>query len=222
MTARRWCWTLALLMLAACAPREELKIHFLTGFVPGTRAIFLPAAIGVAPVGGDLATANHDVGYIYNASGEIEKRLSVSAGGAILGQALMASLEDSGLKPIALPARIEPNELPRGVDVMLICDIEEVATQKRFGAQQTIHGQYFTMTSRVKLKYRLQRRDGTVLGENEILGTEDEPPKPVGHEVFLPLETDPAESLSVAFSRAVGLLVLDPKFRAAFAARAGQ
>jgi hypothetical protein len=49
---------------------------------------------------------------------------------------------------------------------------------------------------------------------------EDEPPKPAGGEVFFPLETDPAESLSVALSRAIGALLVDPRFRAVFPARA--
>jgi hypothetical protein len=59
----------------------------------------------------------------------------------------------------------------------------------------------------------LQRRDGAVLYQNEVTGVEDEPPKPVGGEVFFPLETEPAESLSVALSRAIGALLIDPKFR---------
>jgi len=103
---------------------------------------------------------------------------------------------------------------------MLACELQQIKFEQNFGAQQTIHGQYFTMTSRVRLKYRLQRRDGSVVYENEVTGVEDEPPKPVGGEVFFPLETDPAESLSVALSRAVGTLLADPKFRAAFPLRA--
>ena len=67
----------------------------------------------------------------------------------------------------------------------------------------------------VRVKYQLKNRDGAVLYSDEISGIENEPPNPVGAEVFLPLETEPAESLSVALSRAVGLLMLDPKFRSA-------
>ena len=46
------------------------------------------------------------------------------------------------------------------------------------------------------------------------------PTNPVGAEVFLPLETEPVESLSVAMSRAVGNLILDPKFRGTLPMRA--
>ena len=84
---------------------------------------------------------------------------------------------------------------------------------KRFGANQTIHGQYFTMRAVVRVKYDLRNRDGAVIYSGDVSGTENEPPNPVGAEVFLPLETDPAESLSVALSRAVGQLMLQPAFR---------
>ncbi len=207
---------LGLCVLAGCTPREVLKLHYLQGFVPGTRAIFSPASIAVAPIAGDLASGNHDVGAIYQSSGNLEKRLQMLDAGATLRDALMTALADAGLKPTALDAGIDPKDLKPGVDEMLSCDLEQLEVQKRFGGQQTIHGEYFTMTSRVKLKCTLQRRDGTAAYENQVTGIEEEPPKPVGAEVFLPLETDPAESLSVAMSRAIGALLVDPKFRDAF------
>lgn len=211
---------LNLCVLAGCTPREVLKLHYLPGLVPGTRAIFLPANLAVAPVGGgDLVSGNHDVGNIYNSSGNVEERLQMFDAGATLRDALMTGLADAGLKPAALDSRIDPKDLKPGVDEMLSCDLQQLEVDKRFGAQQTIHGEYFTMTSRVKLKYRLQRRDGAVVYDNEITGVEEEPPKPVGAEVFFPLETDPAESLSVAMSRAIGALLDDPKFRDAFPQR---
>ncbi len=219
----RIAWTLALgvlCALAGCTPREVLKLHYLSGFVPGTRAIFLPANIAVAPIGGDLAAGTHDVGGVYRSSGHLEKGLQVSDAGAVVHGALMTSLADAGLKPIALDSGIDPKDLKTGVDVMLACELQQIKFEQNFGAEQTIHGQYFTMTSRVRLKYRLQRRDGSVVYENEVTGVEDEPPKPVGGEVFFPLETDPAESLSVALSRAIGALIADAKFRQAFPLRA--
>ena len=85
---------------------------------------------------------------------------------------------------------------------------------------QTIHGRYFTMSAVVRVKFTLKNRDGAVLYSGEINGLENEPPNPVGAEVFLPLETEPAESLSVALSRAVGLLMLQPEFRAVLPMRA--
>ena len=102
---------------------------------------------------------------------------------------------------------------------MLICELQQVTFEQNFGDQQTVHGQYFTMASRVKLKYTLRVAMVRLSIEKEITGTEDEPPKPVGGEVFFPLETDPAESLSVALSRAIGNLFIDPKFQSIFPMR---
>lgn len=214
--------TLALVclcVLAGCERREVIKLHYLNGFVPGTRAVFLPANIAVAPVGGDLASGTHPVGNVYDASGRLEDALQVSDAGAVVHDALMVSLADAGLKPVGLESTVDPKELKIGIDVMLTCKLEELKVEKNFGAQQTIHGQYFTMNSGVKLKCQLRRRGGATLYDNEVTGVEDEPPKPVGGEAFLPLETEPLESLSVALSRAIGALLIDPKFRAAFPPR---
>jgi hypothetical protein len=207
------------LALAGCKQREVLKFHYLKGFVPGTHAIYLPAAIAVGPIGGQLASGTHEVGNIYNSSGTLEKKLYVSDAGAVIRGALTIGLADAGLKPVAIHGGTSPGDLEPGVDSMLSCELEQLSVEKNFGAEQTIHGQYFTMTSRVKLTFTLRRRDSSTVYENEIVGAEDEPPKPVGGEVFFPLETDPAESLSVAMSRAIGALLLDPKFRAAFPPR---
>jgi hypothetical protein len=65
----------------------------------------------------------------------------------------------------------------------------------------------------VRARITLSDRVGAVLYSGEISGIESEPPNPVGGEVFLPLETLPAESLSVALSRAIGSLMLQPQFR---------
>jgi hypothetical protein len=56
-------------------------------------------------------------------------------------------------------------------------------------------------------------RSAPVLFRGVMSGSEDEPPAPVHHEIFLPLETDPGESLSVAMSRAVGALMIQPGFQ---------
>ncbi len=206
-------------VLAGCTSREVLKLHYLPGFVPRTRAIFLPAKIAVAPVSGVFASGVHDVGGIYDVSGRLQKVLQVSDASLTVNYALMTSLVDAGLKPIALESAIDPKDLKPGVDVMLNCELQQISFEQNFGAQQTIHGQYFTMASRVKLKYTLRRRDGSLIFEKEVTGAEDEPPKPVGGEAFLPLETDPAESVSVALSRAIGALLIDPQFRSAFPPR---
>ena len=201
---------LAILALVSSNSREVIKLHCLKGFVPGTRAIFRPTNLTVATTSGELASGSHDIGGIYDASGSIETQLAVNDAGPMLHDAIVTALADAGLKPTSTSSSTE---------LTLSCDLEQLAVDKRFGAQQTIHGQYFTMKSRVKMKCELHRPEGTTVYKNEILGAEDEPPKPVGGEAFLPLEEDPAESLSVALSRAVGALILDPKFRAAFTAR---
>lgn len=223
---RSLAWGLALVnlcivagVLAGCARRDALKLHYLSGFVPGAHAIFAPASIAVTPISGDLASEIHEVGGIYDPAGHIAKVLYVADAGAAVHYALMTGLADAGLKPIALDSNIDPKDLSSGIDVMLACELQEIAARKNFATEQTIHGQYFTMTSRVQLRCKVQRRDGSVAYENEVIGIEDEPPKPVGGEVFFPLETEPAESLSVALSRAIGGLLIDPKFRAAFPQR---
>jgi hypothetical protein len=208
-----------ILALAGCTSREVIKLHYLPGFVPGTRAIFLPAKIALAPVSGDFAVGVHEVGGIYDSAGHLQKMLQVSDAGLMVNWALMTSLVDAGLKPLALESAIDPNDLRPGVDVILNCELQRISFEQNFGAQQTIHGQYFTMASRVKLKYTLRRRDGSVVFDKEVTGIEDEPPKPVAGEAFLPLETDPTESLSVALARAIGALLLDPQFRSAFPPR---
>jgi hypothetical protein len=222
-TRRPITWALALVGLwafAGCARREVLSLHYLNGFVLGTHAIFTPAVVAVAPVGGDLASGTQEVGAVYDSGGQLEKFLRVPDPGATIHDALMTGLTDAGLKPIALDAAIDPKALRQGIDVMLTCELQQLEVKKHFGAEQTIHGQYFTMTSHVKLRFKLMRRDGSLAYESELTGIEDEPPKPVGGEVFFPLETEPAESLSVALSRAIGALLMDPKFRANFPPRA--
>ncbi len=220
---RATAWVLMLISLSlssGCVRRETLKFHYLDGFVPGTHAVFLPAKIAVAPTVGDLATGTHDIGGLYSPTGRREKVFAISDAGALIRDALMASLTAAGLEPIALDSQISAKDLQQGVDLMLTSAIEQLEVSKRFGEQQTLHGQYFTMTARVKLKIELQRRNGEVLYTNELFGIEEEPPKPVGGEVFFPLETDPAESLSVALSRAVGSQIIDPNFRKVLPGRA--
>jgi hypothetical protein len=207
---------------SGCARREVLQLHYLNGFVPGTRAIFAPAKIAVAPIAGGLASGNHDVGDVSSATGEREEILSVSNAGDALHQALISGLADAGLKPIARDTDLDPKNLPQGIDLILSCELEQLQVIKRFGRAHSVHGQYFTMTSRVGLKFTLRNRNGAKLFENDELGCEEEPPKPVGGEVFFPLETEPAESLSVAMSRAIGSLLANPGFRKVLPPRTSQ
>ncbi len=138
----------------------------------------------------------------------------------LFNDALIKGLTDAGLVPVALDSNPDDGKPPEGSDFILSSELEQFEVNKRFGANQTIHGQYFTMNAVVRAKFELKNRDGAVIYSGEISGIENEPPNPVGAEVFLPLETDPAESLSVAMSRAVGQLMLEPKFRDALPLRA--
>jgi hypothetical protein len=117
------------------------------------------------------------------------------------------------MRPVPLDSIPSDGKPPEGADFILTSDLEQFEVNKRFGPSQTIHGQYFSMRAVVRAKVTLSDREGNALYSGEISGIESEPPNPVGGEVFLPLETLPAESLSVAMSRAIGSLMLQQRFR---------
>ncbi len=200
----------AALVLAGCKPRAHLNVQYLPDFVPGSQNIFFPAKIAVNPTGGSVGSGEYKAGAIYSADGSPQTPLVVADAARAFNDGLIKGLRDSGLVPVALG---------EGSDFLLSSELEQFEVNKRFGANQTIHGQYFTMNAVVRAKFELKNRDGAVIYSGEITGLENEPPNPVGAEVFLPLETEPVESLSVAMSRAVGQLMLAPKFRAALPMR---
>jgi hypothetical protein len=206
-------------MLTGCNPRTRIDLHYLPGFVPGSENIFRPVRVAVPPPAGNFATGDSEVGAIYTADGNVQTPLVVADLPHVFNLALIKGLGDAGLTPVPLDSNPADGKPPEGTDYILTSELKEVTVNKHFGAQQTIHGQYFTMHAIVRVKYQLKDRDGAVLYSDEISGIENEPPNPVGAEVFLPLETEPAESLSVALSRAVGLLMLDPQFRSALPLR---
>jgi hypothetical protein len=187
--------------------------------VPGSQNIFRPAKVAVPPTTGTFGSGDSEVGAIYAADGTAQTPLAVGDPLRAFNNGLIKGLADAGLVPVALDSNPSDGKPPEGSDFILTSELEQLEVNKRFEATQTIHGQYFTMRAVARVKYQLKNRDGAVLYSNEITGAESEPPKTVGSEVFLPLETEPAESLSVALSRAVGLLILDPEFRAALPMR---
>ena len=215
LNRRRCCVAIliaAALALAGCKPRATLALHYLPGFVPGSQNIFRPAKIAVPPTTSDIGVSDYQVGSIYADDGNIKAPLQVRNADRTFNDALIRGLRDAGLVPVALDSNPD-GKPPEGSDFILNSDLKQLELNKRFSPNWTIHGQYFTMNAIVRVKYELKNRDGDVLFSGEINGTETEPPNPVGAEIFLPLETEPAESLSVAMSRAVGLLIVDPKFR---------
>ena len=125
-------------------------------------------------------------------------RSSVADALHIFTNGLIKGLADAGLVPVVLDSNPDDGKPPEGSDFILTSELEQLEVNKRFSAEQTIHGQYFTMRAVVRVKYQLKNREGAMLYSDEVTGIESEPPNPVGAEVFLPLETDPAESLSVA------------------------
>jgi hypothetical protein len=183
--------------------------------VAGSENIFRPAKIAVPPTTGDFTAGDSPVGAIYNADGSTQAPLMVDDPIRAFNEALVKGLADAGLMPVALGSNPDGGKPPEGSDSILNSELEQAVVNKRFGSLQTVHGQYFTMHALVRVKYELKNRDGTVLFSGDLSGIENEPPNPVGGEVFLPLETEPAESLSVALSRAVGLLMLQEGFREA-------
>jgi hypothetical protein len=201
------------LALTGCKPRTELELHYLPGIVAGSQNIFRPAKIAVPPTAGNFGAGESAVGAIYAADGSIQAPLVVGDASGAFNGAFIKGLADAGLMPVALDSNPADGKPPQGVDFILNSELEAILVNKRFGTNQTVHGQYFTMHGMVRVKYELRNRDGEVIYSDDLSGIENEPPVPVGGEIFLPLETDPAESLSVALSRAVGLLMLQEGFR---------
>ncbi len=210
------------LALCGCRPGSSIDLHYLPDFVAGSQNVFRPAKIAVPPTTGSVDSGNSQVGAIYLADGSVQTPLVVADAPRIFNKALLKGLADAGLVPVALDSNQADGKPPEGSDFILTSELEQIEANKRFEAKQTIHGQYFTMRAVVRVKFELRNRDGAALYSGEISGLENEPPNPVGAEVFLPLETEPAESLSVALSRAVGLLMIQPKFRDALPVRAAE
>jgi hypothetical protein len=190
-------------------------LHYLPGFVPGSQNIFRPVKVAVPPTTASLGSGDVEVGRIYRSDGNAQNILTVSDPARVFTDALFKGLAGAGLSPVPLNSNTGDGKPPDGSDFILTSDLEQFEVNKRFGASQTIHGQYFSMRAIVRAKIKLSDRTGAVLYSGEISGIESEPPNPVGGEVFLPLETLPAESLSVALSRAVGSLMLQAQFRRA-------
>ncbi|MGA7870837.1 MAG: hypothetical protein WCA22_08045 [Candidatus Binatus sp.] len=210
------------LAMSGCKPRTRIDLHYLPGFVPGSQNVFRPAKIAVPPTTRDFGAGDSEVGAIYAADGTVQTPLAVADAADAFNAALLRGLADAGLVPVALDSSPDDGKPPEGADFILGSRLEQLEVNKRFGANWTIHGQYFTMRAVVRAKFELKNRDGAVLYSGEVSGIENEPPNPVGAEVFLPLETEPAESLSVALSRAIGLLIIQPGFRDALPVRAAE
>jgi hypothetical protein len=202
---------------AAChgLPRTP-SLHYLPGFVAGSENIFQPIAIAVMRTTDEHGFYKVVAGGVYSPDGKLTDPVVVTGIQKTVTAGLERALADAGLKPVAFkPWR----SMPPAIVFTLRSYLASVKVSKQFGAQQTVHGQYFTMDASVTIAYEMRDRAGKVVFSKRITGAEHEPPTPVGHEVFFPLETDPIEALSVAMSRAIGGLMIDPGFRALMPAR---
>lgn len=200
---------------AGCQRETPLRVRYLPGFVPATQHVLPPLSIVVLPAGGAEAAGKFQVGAVYGADGSRKSTLVVRDLGPLVTQAVKRCLSDAGLKASV----VTPGELSRNAPLTIATEIESVSVNQHFGRQRTIHGQYFSMTAHVQLRFTVADQTHRELCSTVTTGIETEPPVPVGGEAFLPLETDPAESLSVALSRAIGMLILQPEFSRAIQSR---
>jgi hypothetical protein len=200
----------AILICGCRAEPASLKLHFLRGFVPGTHNVFATVPVAVALPKTRVTQGRFEAGAVFGPSGDVQRRMFVENFGRVLADALVSGLSYAGAKPTLLDTPPADHRPPSGAAFLMIVEPTDVEVNKHFGSRTTVHGRYFTMHSQVRLWVLLFDRAGHAIFSRQISGAEDEPPAPVGHEEFLPLETDPAESLSVALSRAVGALVLEP------------
>jgi hypothetical protein len=183
--------------------------------IAGSEHVFRKANIAVPPTVSGIGRGRILVGKIYAVDGTAEHLLYLADASGTFTPMLKQALADAGLVPVALDFEPIDGKPPAGIDFILDSFIESIDVNKRFGGDETVHGQYFDMTARVAVTYQLRNHDGKILYNGRIVGIEKEPPDPVGKEVFLPLETEPVESLSVALSRAIGKLMIQLKFREA-------
>jgi hypothetical protein len=216
----RWGTLVAGMVVAAvsatgCQPDATLRVRYLPGFVPATQHVLPPLSIAVLPAAGPEAAGKVRVGAVYGADGSRKRTLAVRDLGPLITQAVKQCLGDAGLKVSVITGR----EVSQNPPLTVATEIEAVSVNQHFGRQRTIHGQYFSMTAHVQLRFTVADRTHRELYSTVTTGVETEPPVPVGGEAFLPLETDPAESLSVAMSRAIGTLILQPEFRRAIQSR---
>ncbi len=160
------------------------------------------------------------LGSIFNAERKTDRRLYAEDAGKTLAESLARGFADAGLKPAALNVAPPDHKPPPSAQFLLVTSLDRFQVDKLFHGGVTVHGPYFTMHSLVRIGVELFDRDGHTLFSGIVSGAEDEPPPPVGGEAFLPLETEPPESLSVALSRAVGAIIREPGIRRVLPQRA--
>jgi len=189
---------------------QFIKLHYLPGIVPGSQKSLSPQKVGVAPITGDNASGTAVIGGVYNPDLSISPEIKIVDAGEQVRAALSAALIDAGLEAVKADTPKEKQPLPDDLRYVVEPKLLDVRTEKRLSNRVTVHGRYFTMKSIAMLKFSFIDAKGNLAHEITTTGVEEEPPPPKGGEEFLPLETDPQESLSVAMSRAIGDMITDP------------
>ena len=113
-------------------------------------------------------SGEYQAGAIYSADGSPQTPLLVVDAARAFNNGLIKGLTDSGLVPVALDSNPADGKPPEGSDFILSSELEQFEVNKRFEANQTIHGQYFTMNAVVRAKFELKNRDGAVIYSGEI------------------------------------------------------
>jgi hypothetical protein len=101
----------------------------------------------------NIGSGDSEVGAIYAADGTVQTPLAVTDGVHTFNHALIHGLKDAGLMPVALDSNPGDNDSKPPADFILTSELEELKVDKRFEEAQTIHGQYFTMNAKVRIKY---------------------------------------------------------------------
>ncbi len=189
---------------------QYVKLHYLPGIVPGSQKSLALQKVGVAPITGENVSGTAVIGGVYNPDLSISPEIKIVDAGEQLRDALIAALGDAGLEAAKVESPKEKQPLPNDLRYVLEPKLWDLRVEKRLSNRVTVHGRYFTMKSMVTLKFSYIDSQGRLAHEITTTGLEEEPPPPKGGEEFLPLETDPQESLSVAMSRAFGQMITDP------------
>src|SRR5712671_1864354 len=128
------------LAIAGCRPRSQIAPHYLPGIVAGSEHIFRKVKIAVLPASSALSSGRIEIGRIYAVDGVAESSIYIVDAPGTFSQMLTQAVSDAGLEPIAIAS---DDKLPAKVDYVLSSTLERIEVNKKFGADETVHGQYF-------------------------------------------------------------------------------
>ncbi|MGH7932683.1 MAG: hypothetical protein ACREQN_05880 [Candidatus Binataceae bacterium] len=208
---------LALCTLAACQRPEPLALHYEPASV-AAQASFFPARIAIVPPTVPGGRSYLNVGGTYDAEGYVKANFLVQNAGRKIAEVIARALEHAGLKPSILAGPPPGNMPPYGVDFLLTSEVTKFQCVKHLVAGKAGLEGHFTMTSDVGLHLTLSTRRG-VMYDGSTVYVAREPPESVDAATYKPQVTDPAQSLSIALSRAAETLIAQSGFRTALPQR---